>query len=181
MTILTTKYNGQETTEVIGWQGMLVQASYNAAKEQVQKFVPDGVYVACCLYGSPAQSSFNPGVWITELDQVPIKTLAQFLTAVSPESINERKATKLQTQNSSNTTIPKGQEKNALALLALPTKEEMDDMLSFKDESHIQVKYMTRDNVTHVATLKMDKHYWPTWHIIKNKASLHGWDLTFAS
>lgn len=183
LVVPTTKYDGKETSEVVGWQGMFIQDSYTAAKEQVQKAVPEGVYVSCCLFGSPAQANLKPGMWITEIDQVPVKTLSKFLQVVSSQSVSQRQKTKLDNQRLCNNseTISKGQENDAAALLAQPTQEEMEEMLNFKDDSHIQVKFVTRDNVTHVRAIKMDKHYWPTWHIIKNETLTDGWELTFLS
>jgi PDZ domain-containing secreted protein len=161
---------------------MLIQDSYTAAKEQVQKAVPEGVYVSCCLFGSPAQASLKPNMWITEIDQVPVKTLSDFLKVVNSDNVSQRQKEKLDAQRLNHTTtISKSQQTDASALLAQPTAEEMEEMLNFKDESHIQVKFVTRDNVTHVRAIRMDKHYWPTWHIIKNENSPEGWELTFMS
>lgn len=159
---------------------MLIQNSYTAAKEQVQKCVPEGVYVSCCLFGSPAQASLKPGMWITEIDQIPVKTLKDLLDIVSTKNVEERHKDKLlsQQQNGAENVL-KNQQTDALDLLAQPTAKELANMQNLQDESHIQVKFVTRDNVTHVKAMRMDNHYWPTWHITKDEKSALGWDLTF--
>ncbi|OAC99060.1 hypothetical protein MUCCIDRAFT_127026, partial [Mucor lusitanicus CBS 277.49] len=129
----TTSFDGKETTEVIGWQGMVIQNTYASAKEQVQKQVPEGVYLSCCLYGSPAQASLMPGIWITEVDQTPVKTLQEFL------------------------------------------QDEIDDDKLSHDDNHIQIKFVKANNVVQVKAIKLDRHYWPTWHIKKNESSVLGW------
>jgi PDZ domain-containing secreted protein len=168
----TTAYNGKETTEVIGWQGMVVQEAYAAAKEQVQKHVPDGVYVSCCLLGSPAQATLNPGIWITEINQIPVKSLKDFLNVVT----NKRHSEQL---NKASPVIKLG--RNASLLLASPTIEESKENLLFSDDnqSHIQIKFETTANITQVKAIKLDRHYWPTWHLQKDESSIYGWDTTF--
>lgn len=54
---------------------------YKAVLEQVSN-VPTGVYVSCTLYGSPASTALRPGVWITEVDGIPVSSLDEFLDAV---------------------------------------------------------------------------------------------------
>lgn len=54
---------------------------YKAVLEQVSN-VPQGVYVSCTLYGSPASTALRPGVWITEIDGIPVANLDEFLDAV---------------------------------------------------------------------------------------------------
>ncbi|GAA5809801.1 hypothetical protein MFLAVUS_003214 [Mucor flavus] len=180
LSVPTTQFDGKETTEVIGWQGMLIQNTYTAAKEQAQKIIPEGVYVSCCLFGSPAQANLKPGIWITEIDQIPVKTLDMLLEAVKPERINERQRKKLNSQKL-NESVLKNQENDAMDLLALPTKKEIEEMTVGYDESHIRIKFVTADNVTQVRALKIDEHYWPTWHIKKDESSVLGWKMTFSS
>lgn len=81
---------------------MLVQNPYPAAKEQVQRQVPTGVYVSCTLYGSPSQVALKPGIWITELDGRPIQSLDDFLEAVSDQR-KEKKHTRVKYITRSNT------------------------------------------------------------------------------
>lgn len=182
LTVPTTKYDGSETTEVVGWQGMLIQKSHTAAKEQVQKFVPEGVYVSCCLFGSPAQASLKPGMWITEIDQIPVKTLKDLLDTVNTKSVEQRHKDKLIAQQQNGIEdILKNQQSDALDLLVQPTDAEIANMPTVQDESHVQVKFVTRDNVTHVKAMRIDNHYWPTWHIAKDETSSLGWNLTFIS
>lgn len=182
MSVPTTKYDGRETTEVVGWQGMLIQDTYASAKEQVQKVIPEGVYVSCCFFGSPAQAILKPGIWIIEIDQIPVKTLGAFLDVVKSNSLNKRQTNKQNTQKlHSSENIPQDQENDASALLALPTRTEIEESMAFDNRSHIQIKFVTAGNVTQVKALKMDKHYWPTWHILKNEESIHEWEMTFIS
>lgn len=161
---------------------MLIQKSHTAAKEQVQKFVPEGVYVSCCLFGSPAQASLKPGMWITEIDQIPVKTLKDLLDTVNTKSVEQRHKDKLASQQQNGVEdILKNQHSDALDLLAQPTKAEIANMSYVQDESHVQVKFVTRDNVTHVKAMRIDNHYWPTWHIAKDEKSPLDWKLTFIS
>ncbi|GAA5800756.1 hypothetical protein HPULCUR_006192 [Helicostylum pulchrum] len=80
-----------------------------------------------------------------------------------------------------NEKVLKNQENDAVDLLALPTKKEIEEMTVGHDESHIQIKFVTADNVTQVRALKIDEHYWPTWHIKKDEGSSLGWKMTFSS
>ncbi|KAF9168067.1 serine protease [Actinomortierella ambigua] len=77
----TVSLEDAETDRIIGWAGALIQTPYKAVLEQVAN-VPTGVYVSCTLYGSPASTALRPGVWITEVDGIPVSNLDQFLEAV---------------------------------------------------------------------------------------------------
>lgn len=72
---------GTDTNRIVAWAGALIQMPYKAVLEQVSN-VPQGVYVSCTLYGSPASTALRPGVWITEVDGIPISNLDEFLDAV---------------------------------------------------------------------------------------------------
>ncbi|KAF9930264.1 hypothetical protein FBU30_000684 [Linnemannia zychae] len=72
---------GTDTNRIVAWAGALIQMPYKAVLEQVSN-VPQGVYVSCTLYGSPASTALRPGVWITEIDGVPVSNLDEFLDAV---------------------------------------------------------------------------------------------------
>ncbi|KAG9065897.1 serine protease [Linnemannia hyalina] len=72
---------GTDTNRILAWAGALIQTPYKAVLEQVSN-VPQGVYVSCTLYGSPASTALRPGVWITEIDGVPVANLDEFLDAV---------------------------------------------------------------------------------------------------
>ncbi|KAG2206824.1 hypothetical protein INT47_007580 [Mucor saturninus] len=182
LSVPTTRYDGKETTEVVGWQGMLIQETYASAKEQAQKVIPEGVYVSCCLFGSPAQASLKPGIWITEIDQTPVKTLKVFLNMVKSGSFSKRKTNNPDTREfHANGNDHENLKKNNSALLAPPTRAEIEELVAFSNRSHIQIKFVTASNVTQVRALKMDRHYWPTWHISKNDDSVYGWDMTFIS
>ncbi|KAI7904922.1 uncharacterized protein BX663DRAFT_430081 [Cokeromyces recurvatus] len=165
----TTKYDGQETTEVVGWQGMLLQQAHQAAKEQVQKQVPEGIYVSCCLCGSPAQASLLPNIWITQIDQVPVTTLDQFLKVIQRSNrVQEKYSSNIQRQ------------KHVLnCMLTLPAEIEEQDIEKEETLKYVQIKYATMDNVMHVKAIRLDTHYWPTWHIKKDTSSPYDWKLTF--
>ncbi|KAG0172831.1 hypothetical protein DFQ30_009503 [Apophysomyces sp. BC1015] len=164
LTVPTTLYDGQETRRVIGWQGMLVQNDYLAAREQMRHKVPSGVYVSCCLFGSPAGETLPPGVWITEIDQQPVHTLDAFLKAVTSSQPHS-------TKNQSLLSSLRGKE--AAWLLATPRADEV--AYDTETTQHVRVKYISRNNVTHVSTIKPDRHYWPTWQIQRDPTSQHGW------
>ncbi|KAL0096820.1 hypothetical protein J3Q64DRAFT_1856306 [Phycomyces blakesleeanus] len=166
----TTYFNGQETTRVIGWQGMLVQDAYMAAKEQMQKEVPKGLYVSCCLFGSPAQMSLRPGIWITEINQRPVHTLDEFFDAVKLGNRSKKiESAPIELTSDSLT-------KDASWLLSSPDASQKS--VTEKAESHVHVKYVSRNNGTHLVALRLDHHYWPTWQIQKDTNSPFGWYLT---
>lgn len=173
MDVFATKHTGKETTEVVGWQGMLLQEAHSAAKEQVQKSVPQGVYVSCCLFGSPAQASLKPGVWINAINQTPVMSLKDFIAAVDSKQSDKPKRNVFQYQEL---------DSNEQVLLPSPTDYasqmmfEMDN--DFQSDSHVQIKYTTIDNIVHLTALKLDKHYWPMWHVKRDDSYCYGWELT---
>ncbi|KAF9580638.1 hypothetical protein BGW38_002631 [Lunasporangiospora selenospora] len=81
LTVPTVAMLGTDTNRIIAWAGALIQMPYKAVLEQVSN-VPAGVYVSCTLYGSPASTALRPGVWITEVDGIPVADLDEFLDAV---------------------------------------------------------------------------------------------------
>ncbi|EIE78581.1 hypothetical protein RO3G_03285 [Rhizopus delemar RA 99-880] len=167
LSIPTTRYDGKETTDIIGWQGMIVQEPHSAAKEQVRKHVPEGVYVSCCLLGSPAQAYLKPSIWITEINRMPVKSIEDFIAAVTVTQENKqpiRKAIQLE-ELYSNEPITE----NLYG-------EEKDDILD--SDSHVRIKYVTADNITHVTAIRLDRHYWPTWRVKKDDDYHYGWRLT---
>ncbi|KAI9480392.1 MAG: hypothetical protein EXX96DRAFT_607260 [Benjaminiella poitrasii] len=167
ITVPATHYDGQETTQVVGWQGMLLQHAHQAAKEQVQKQVPEGVYVSCCLLGSPAQANLTPNVWITHINQMPVKTLDHFLKAIDLH----------RTQNNKHCIEQQELLQNMLNLQTTTTDTTEDQDIP----NHVQIKYITMDNVSHVKAIKLDTHYWPTWHVRKDATLPYGWNVSFLS
>ncbi|KAI9313828.1 hypothetical protein BX666DRAFT_2029999 [Dichotomocladium elegans] len=126
----TTMHDGHGTTAVVGWQGLLVQEPHLAATEQVcGEQVPHGVYVSCCLHGSPAQMVLKAGIWITAMDRLPVPTLTSFLEAAVQLEANE----------------------------------------------FVRVTHVSKDNITSMSILRIDRHYWPTWSVQKDASS--GWQL----
>lgn len=161
---------------------MLIQETYTSAKEQVQRNIPEGVYVSCCLFGSPAQASLRPGIWITEIDRTPVKTLEAFLNVVKSNNFSKRQITNPGTREiHADGNGGENLENNASAILSSPTRAEIEESMTFDDRSHIQIKFVNASNVTEVKALKIDRHYWPTWYILKNEESIYGWDMTFIS
>ncbi|CAO3612788.1 unnamed protein product [Cunninghamella blakesleeana] len=193
--VSTTAFDGQETTRIIGWQGMYVQEAYQAAKEQMREKVPEGVYVSCCLYGSPAQVSIEVGVWITEINQIPVPTLDTFLDVIT-NKINH--TTTNYNQNNHNTndnnisknypylnqenelyTSKKNSDRNITNwLLAKPdVDDDKDEKLKDDNEqsTHVRVKYITKNNVTKISMLRLDTRYWQTWEVKKDDTNSLGW------
>ncbi|KAI1312679.1 hypothetical protein EDD11_002878 [Mortierella claussenii] len=80
LSVPTVPLLGTDTNRIIAWAGALIQMPYKAVLEQVSN-VPTGVYVSCTLYGSPASTALRPGVWITEVDGIPVANLNEFLDA----------------------------------------------------------------------------------------------------
>ncbi|CAO3585003.1 unnamed protein product [Absidia cylindrospora] len=187
LSVPTTLYDGQETTRVIGWQGLFVQEAYQAAKEQVRREVPEGVYVSCCLFGSPAQVSIKTGVWITEIDKTPVPTMDDFLAAVTkgktttpPLPTSPSSASTFSSSSSSldsNATSDQQRPNNNTThwLLSRPTPSEAE-MTKMDRSTHVRVKYITYNNVAHVSMLHLDHHYWPTWQIQKDDTNPLGWN-----
>lgn len=182
LSVPTTLYDGQETTRVIGWQGLFVQEAYQAAKEQMRAEVPEGVYVSCCLFGSPAQVSVKVGVWITEIDKMPVPTLDAFLQAVTKGKTTASPPPPASTTSSSSSSLntnattdhQQSNKKTAHWLLSEPTPSETE-MTKTDPSTHVRVKYITHNNVSHVSMLRLDHHYWPTWQIQKDDTSSLGW------
>ncbi|KAI8059232.1 hypothetical protein BC940DRAFT_328385 [Gongronella butleri] len=182
-----TPFDGQETTRVIGWQGMYIQDAYQAAREQVRERVPEGVYVSCCLFGSPAQLGVQVGVWITEIDQVRVPTLDAFLDVVTQlrdddhvedeDTSGELSHLTLEDNPLNDASRPDSVENSAKWLLARPTAALAAAATLPTKKTHVRVKYVTRSNVTHVSMLRLDWHYWPTWQINKDTTNLLGWTL----
>jgi PDZ domain-containing secreted protein len=150
---------------------MLVQEAHRAAKEQVQTCVPQGVYVSCCLFGSPAQASLKPGVWIHAINQTSVASLKDFIAAVDSKQPTKPKSL-FQYQEL---------DSNEQDLVLSPTDDasqassEMDN--DFQSDSHVQIKYTTIANVVRLTTLKLDKHYWPMWHLKREDSYHYGWRL----
>ncbi|KAI8642914.1 hypothetical protein BD408DRAFT_365836 [Parasitella parasitica] len=178
LTVPTTSFDGKETTEVISWQGMVLQNTYASAKEQVQNKVPEGVYVASCLLGSPAQASLASGIWITEVDQIPVKTVGEFLQVVNSNNILTPQKKTIQNLKRGLIDVSKNQDSKTLSLLTPPTEDEFEDDLD-DGKNHVQIKFVRANNAVQVRAMKLDKIYWPTWHLKKNESSARGWDMTF--
>lgn len=194
--VLTTKYDGQETTRVIGWQGMYIQEAYQAAKEQMREKVPEGVYVSCCLFGSPAHVSIEVGVWITEINQIPVPTLDAFLDVIT-KKINGNNNSK--SKNDPNNSIEqqkvferrerpqdtsinhhhldllhnKNNDKNITEWLL--SKSDGEKLKNTDSSTHVRVKYVSKNNVTKISMLRLDLRYWPTWEVKKDDTNFLGW------
>ncbi|ORX61736.1 trypsin-like serine protease [Hesseltinella vesiculosa] len=176
-----TKFDGQETTRIIGWQGMYIQEAYQAAKEQMREHIPLGVYLSCCLFGSPAQVAIQAGVWITEIDQKPVPTLDAFLDVVTrlTNDIQSPTASTNDALAALSLDVPKKMG-NASWLLSQPsaTVSNSHGPTDQQQKTHVRIKYVTLNNVTHVTMLRLDLHYWPTWQVVKDASHSLGWMLT---
>ncbi|KAI9302440.1 hypothetical protein BJ944DRAFT_242360 [Cunninghamella echinulata] len=194
--VLTTEYDGQETTRVIGWQGMYIQEAYQAAKEQMREKVPEGVYVSCCLFGSPAHVSIEVGVWITEINQIPVPTLDAFLDVITKKiNSNNNNKSKNDLKNSieqqneferrqrpQDTSINqhhfdllhnKNNDKNITEWLL--SKSDGEKLKNTDSSTHVRVKYVSKNNVTKISMLRLDLRYWPSWEVKKDDTNFLGW------
>ncbi|CAO3676150.1 unnamed protein product [Rhizopus microsporus] len=160
--------SGFETTRVIGWQGALIQKPYKSVLEQVRN-VPTGVYVSCTLYGSPASNVLRPGVWITEVQNKPVKDLDQFLEVVhtfEKELLGRRRSSYISMSKQK-----KVVDDDLNALNAEDTDEEDDD----NDEGYIRIKTVSRNETVRVVALKLDLHYWDSWQLVRDEKAICGW------
>ncbi|KAI7866010.1 trypsin-like cysteine/serine peptidase domain-containing protein [Spinellus fusiger] len=164
---------GQETTRVVGWQGALIQKPYKSVLEQVRN-VPQGVYVSCTLYGSPASHVLRPGVWIVEVQGQPVQDLDSFLTAVhkhETEMCRRRRPSYIPPVRRS---AEQQARLNFSEEEALKTDEAEDDD-DTNDEGYIRIKTVSRDETVRVVAVKLDLHYWDTWQLVPNDTSICGW------
>ncbi|ORY93040.1 hypothetical protein BCR43DRAFT_444348 [Syncephalastrum racemosum] len=77
-----TAFDGQETTRLVGWQGLVIQDAHMGAREQIRTSVPEGVFVSSSLFGSPAQASLKPNIWIVQIDGQSTPDLDGFIQAI---------------------------------------------------------------------------------------------------
>lgn len=196
--VATTAFDGQETIRVIGWQGLYVQEAYQAAKEQMRERVPDGVYVSCCLFGSPAQVSIEVGVWITEINQIPVPTLDTFLDVITNKINNTNTNSNNNNNNNINSNKPKDHsylnQENKLQDSSMNHDKNITNWLLSKSDddnnnnnnnerlkdndnqsTHVRVKYITKNNVTKISMLRLDPRYWQTWEVKKDDTNSLGW------
>lgn len=174
-TVELSEFSGYETTRVIHWQGALIQRPYKAVLEQVRN-VPEGVYVSCTLYGSPASNVLRPGVWIVEVNGQPVHDLDSFLAVVhahEKETLGGTRRpsyippTQRPAQERAKTAAPS----DAEAVKADDTEDEDDN----NDEGYIRIKTVSRNETVRVAALKLDLHYWDTWQLVKDDSQICGW------
>lgn len=164
-----------ETARVIGWQGALIQKPYKAVLEQVRN-VPQGVYVSCTLYGSPASNVLRPGVWIVEVNGHPVSDLDSFLRVVHAD---EEQISRSHSRRSSYIP-PNRRSMEESELLKMSEKEVLkedldDDDDDNNDEGYIRIKTVSRNETVRVAALKLDLHYWNTWQLVKDDSQVCGW------
>lgn len=174
VTVPLSEFSDYETTRVIGWQGALIQRPYKAVLEQVRN-VPEGVYVSCTLYGSPASNVLRPGVWIIEVNGRPVHDLDSFLEAVHThehEIQNRRRSSYIPPTHRSAEERAKQVPFTDGDLLKT---EDLDDDDDSNDEGYIRIKTMSRNETVRVAALKLDLHYWETWQLIKDDSTVCGW------
>ena len=51
-------------------------------------------------------------------------------------------------------------------------KEKVDDE---DDDGYVRIKVINDNDVTDVVTMKLDSHYWGTWHLVEDKGSITEW------
>ncbi|KAL0079035.1 trypsin-like cysteine/serine peptidase domain-containing protein [Phycomyces blakesleeanus] len=167
------EFSGFETTRVIGWQGALIQRPYKAVLEQVRD-VPQGVYVSCTLYGSPASHVLRPGVWIVEVQGKPVKDLDSFLAVIhkhEEEMCRRRRPSYIppvrrSAEQRANITFSDEE--------ALKTDDVEDDD-DTNDEGYVRIKTVSRNGTVRVVAVKLDLHYWDTWQLVLDPNSICGW------
>lgn len=168
------EFSDYETTRVIHWQGALIQTPYKAVLEQVRN-VPDGVYVSCTLYGSPASNVLRPGVWIVEVNGQAVHDLDSFLSVVhahETEMLRRRRPSYVPPVQRKNVPTPDQGQNMTLEQMVQENEEDEDDD---NDEGYIRIKTVSRNETVRVAALKLDLHYWDTWQLVKDDASICGW------
>lgn len=173
-TVPLSHFSDYETTRVIGWQGALIQRPYKAVLEQVRN-VPEGVYVSCTLYGSPASNVLRPGVWIVEVNGRPVHDLDSFLKVVHTherEIQSRRRSSYVPPMQRSAEERAKQVSFTDSDLLKTEGTDEDDDS---NDEGYIRIKTMSRNETVRVAALKLDLHYWDTWQLVKDDSTVCGW------
>ncbi|KAI9311470.1 hypothetical protein BX666DRAFT_1995435 [Dichotomocladium elegans] len=171
--------NGYETSRVVHWQGALIQRAYKAVLEQVRN-VPDGVYVSCTLYGSPASNVLRPGVWIVEVDGQPVHDLDSFLSVTHAHeaeiSRRRRPSYAPSVQRPRNGSDLKQPISEISALLSEDAEDDDDNSV----EGYVRIKTVSRNGTVRVAALKLDIHYWDTWQLVKDDSMMCGWTCTEA-
>ncbi|KAI8146771.1 trypsin-like cysteine/serine peptidase domain-containing protein [Fennellomyces sp. T-0311] len=174
VTVPTSEFSDYETTRVVGWQGALIQRPYKAVLEQVRN-VPEGVYVSCTLYGSPASNVLRPGVWIVEVNGKQVRNLDSFLDVVhqhEQEMMHRRRPSYIPpVQRSAEEQAKLQTFSDADALRADDTDDDDDN----NDEGYVRIKTVSRNETVRVAALKLDVHYWDTWQLVRDDSRVCGW------
>ncbi|CAO3591787.1 unnamed protein product [Absidia cylindrospora] len=168
-------FSGYETTEVIGWQGALIQRPYKAVLEQVRN-VPTGVYVSCTLYGSPASNVLRPGVWIVEVQGQPVHDLDDFLNVVhthESETKRRRRPSYIPPVRRSNEEQLDAATIDEKGCLRADQDDAEDD--DNNDEGYIRIKTISRNGMVRVVALKLDLHYWSSWKLKRDDSTMCGW------
>jgi hypothetical protein len=170
-----TVFSGYETRRVLGWQGALIQNPYKAVLEQVRN-VPQGVYVSCTLYGSPASNCLRPGVWIVEIQGKPVKDLDTFLKVVHEnerESCRRRRPSYVAPVRRTAEEQAKHENESDDDRAMIPEDDDDDDD---NDEGYIRIKTVSRNETVRVVALKLDVHYWDSWQLVHDDSSVSGWN-----
>ncbi|KAJ2669090.1 hypothetical protein GGI25_006265 [Coemansia spiralis] len=153
LNVPTTKLDAMETKSVVHWSGALVQEPYRAVQEQIRK-LPSLIYVSCTLYGSPANCyGLRPGMWITEVENKPVKTIDEFL------------ATLRQLRDSWNQQTADG-----------GSAEDGGPFQNLKNARYVRLTVVNKNEVTRMLSLRLDNHYWPPWELVCDPNTTSGWD-----
>ncbi|KAI8338055.1 trypsin-like cysteine/serine peptidase domain-containing protein [Chlamydoabsidia padenii] len=166
-------FSGYETTQVVGWQGALIQRPYKSVLEQVRN-VPTGVYVSCTLYGSPASSALRPGLWIVEVQGQPVKDIDDFLDVVHAYELQTKRRRRPSYVPPNRRSI----DQRAVVVdeeACLRGDDDDDDDDDNNDEGFIRLKTISRMDVVQVVALKLDLHYWGSWKLNRDDSTMSGW------
>ncbi|KAK3805581.1 MAG: trypsin-like cysteine/serine peptidase domain-containing protein [Benniella sp.] len=163
LTVPTVPLLGTGTNRIIAWAGALIQMPYKAVLEQVSN-VPTGVYISCTLYGSPASTALRPGVWITEVDGIPVSNLDEFLDAAHH---HERKVVRSRQGSFVDAHVPQDPPS--------PPLGHSDD--AAQSQGYVRIKIQARNGVVSVIAMKLDPIYWSTTQLLPDPDSVSGWRM----
>ncbi|KAJ1949059.1 hypothetical protein IWQ62_006797, partial [Dispira parvispora] len=164
-----------ETRRVVGWAGALIQEPYYAVHEQV-KSIPSSLYVSCTLYGSPANTyNLRPGVWITEVNNEPVRTMDDFLAKLG--SLREKMAQACSPPCGPAKLVPDDTHLESPgddAVLVKPGAVTIKE-----DDYFVRLTTVNRSGITRILSLRVDNHYWPAWDLKENPSTVSGWQCNF--
>ena len=54
-------------------------------------------------------------------------------------------------------------------------EKEIKEKPEEDNDGYVRIKTISDTNVTRVATIKLDPHYWGTWQLVEDKEAITGW------